>query len=158
MSAWYGQGAATRPETGVSEPGAGQPMESGVMEAAIDSDTANGRLVAAGGHEWRIRELGRGPEALLLHGTGSSAHSWRGLSAILARRFRLLMPDLPGHGRTVSPPHLKLGLPAMCEAVGGLLGRLRFRPKLVIGHSAGAAILARNGSRWPDRAGGPGQH
>ena len=143
MNAAYGPGAVTRTDMDVIEIGAGEPMKSADAAASNRTGAGSGRFVTAGGHEWHIWDLGRGPEVLLLHGAGASTHSWRGISPILARHFRLLFPDMPGHGRTVSPRDLKLGLPVMCEAIGALLHRLRFRPKLAIGHSAGAAILAR---------------
>ena len=143
MSAVFGESAVTCTDTGAGKPGAGEPAVSGDGATMNRTDAATGRFVRAGGHEWHYRTQGSGPQALLLHGTGASTHSWRGLSPIMSRRFRLLIPDMPGHGLTVSPRNLKLGLPAMCEAVGALLDRLGFRPKLAIGHSAGAAILAR---------------
>ena len=143
MNAVYGKSAAPRTATDPAEPGTGQPTVSGDAPVRNRSDAGSGHFVRAGGQKWHVRQLGRGPEVLLLHGTGSSTHSWRGISPILARRFRLLIPDMPGHGLTVSPRNLKLGLPAMCEAIGALLDRLSFRPKLAIGHSAGAAVVVR---------------
>ena len=104
---------------------------------------AAGRFVRAGGHRWHVEQSGSGPDLLLIHGTGASSHSWRGLIPLLAPRFRLLALDLPGHGRTTSPTALRLTLPAMSDAVAGLLAQLGCRPRLVVGHSAGAAILAR---------------
>ena len=101
------------------------------------------RFVSAGGHDWRIQLAGSGPDLLLLHGTGSSSHSWRELSPMLARHFRVLVPDMPGHGLTRSPRKLKLGLRQICEAIDALLDRLQFRPKLAVGHSAGAAVVVR---------------
>ena len=38
------------------------------------------------------------PVALLLHGTGASTHSWRGLTPLLRDRFTVVAPDLPAHG------------------------------------------------------------
>ena len=58
------------------------------------------RFVEAGGLRWHVQTLGEGPPALLIHGTAGATHSWRGLAPLLARDFRLVAPDLPGHGFT----------------------------------------------------------
>jgi magnesium chelatase accessory protein len=101
------------------------------------------RFVAAGGFRWHVQELGQGPPALLIHGTASSTHSWRGLAPLLARDFRVLSLDLPGHAFTTSDRRPDLSLTGMAQALTTLLAKLDFSPRLVIGHSAGAAILAR---------------
>ena len=87
--------------------------------------------------------MGTGPDVLMVHGTGASTHSWEGLAPLLAQRFRLVAPDLPGHGFTQAKRTPDLSLPGMARALAALLGVLEFSPKMVIGHSAGAAILAR---------------
>jgi magnesium chelatase accessory protein len=87
--------------------------------------------------------MGRGPVVLLLHGTGASTHSWRRLMPLLARRFTVVAPDLPGHAFTETPAAERLSLPEMGEAVADLLGALGLAPDCAVGHSAGAAILAR---------------
>jgi magnesium chelatase accessory protein len=87
--------------------------------------------------------MGQGPELLLIHGTGASTHSWERLMPLLAKRFDVVAPDLLGHGftRTRTAPDLSLG--GMARATAALLEKLDFQPKVVVGHSAGAAILAR---------------
>lgn len=44
------------------------------------------------------------PVILLLHGFPSASHMFRDLIPLLADRFRLIAPDLPGFGQTKSPP------------------------------------------------------
>lgn len=80
---------------------------------------------------------------LLVHGTGASTHSWRQLAPLLAERFTVIAMDLPGHGFTQCPPRRRLSLLGMSEAVAELVASLEFRPAVVVGHSAGAAILIR---------------
>lgn len=100
-------------------------------------------FVHAGGLRWHVQRMGNGPVALLVHGTGASSHSWRTLAPLLAPRFTVIAADLPGHGFTESPPRRRLSLPAMADAVADLVDALGSRPSLAVGHSAGAAILAR---------------
>lgn len=44
------------------------------------------------------------PVILLLHGFPTASHMFRDLIPLLADRFRLIAPDLPGFGQTIVPP------------------------------------------------------
>lgn len=87
--------------------------------------------------------------AWLLHGTGASAHSFAGLVPLLARRFALVVPDLPGHGGSSLPRDAAvLTLPGMAAALHALQQALQrsrglAAPRWVVGHSAGAAVALR---------------
>lgn len=87
--------------------------------------------------------MGQGPAILLVHGTGASSHSWRSLAPLLARHFTVIAPDLPGHGFTELPSRRNLSLPAMATAIAALTEHLELPPEVVVGHSAGAAIMIR---------------
>jgi magnesium chelatase accessory protein len=100
-------------------------------------------FVEVGPLRWHVQRMGKGPELLMLHGTGASTHSWDELAPLLAKRFHLTAPDLPGHAFTSAKSGLDLSLPGMARAVAALLAALDCRPQVVVGHSAGAAILAR---------------
>ena len=99
----------------------------------------------ASGLRWHVQEMGAAdaPVLLLVHGTGAATHSWRGLMPLLAERFRVIAPDLPGHGFTDPLPAGRLSLPGMAAALADLTSQFGVTPKVVVGHSAGAAILAR---------------
>ena len=99
------------------------------------------RFVNAGGLRWHVQMTGRGPSLLLLHGTGSSSHSWARMMPMLADKFSIVAPDLPGQGLTRDPPNSALSLPGMANAIAALLRKLNVQPTLVVGHSAGAAVL-----------------
>ncbi len=100
-------------------------------------------FVEAAGLRWHVQRMGQGSEIVLVHGTGAATHSWRGLMPLLAAHFTVIAPDLPGHGFTESPEPHRLSLPAMSADLGDLLRKLGVQPQVVVGHSAGAAILAR---------------
>ncbi|MDX2013713.1 MAG: alpha/beta fold hydrolase [Myxococcaceae bacterium] len=102
------------------------------------------RFVQTGAVRWCVTERGAGPSVLLLHGTGSSAESFDALTERLAAEgFRTIAPDLPGHARTRVGPTFVPDLPTMAASTAELLERLGEPPTIAIGHSAGAAILAR---------------
>jgi pimeloyl-ACP methyl ester carboxylesterase len=48
-------------------------------------------------------EMGTGEPLVLLHGMWDSHRTWRRAAPLLAERFRVLMPDLPGHGLSGRP-------------------------------------------------------
>jgi magnesium chelatase accessory protein len=102
------------------------------------------RFVQTGAVRWCVTEQGDGPAVLLVHGTGSSADSFEGLASRLADEgFRTIAPDLPGHARTRVGRTFVPDLPSMAAAMAELLEALEVAPAAVIGHSAGAAVLAR---------------
>lgn len=109
-------------------------------------------FVTAGGLKWHVQMAGpeTAPVLLLLHGTGATTHSFAGLAPLLEPHFRLVIPDLPGHGFTQ-----KLHAPDpdnVAKALAALLAALNVTPGLVLGHSVGAAIafmLTANGHVSP---------
>jgi magnesium chelatase accessory protein len=101
------------------------------------------RFVAAGGLAWHVQVMGEGPVVLLVHGTGSSTHSWRDVMPILARKFTVVAPDLPGHAFTSEPARDGETLAGMARGLGALIYALQLSPERAAGHSAGAAILVR---------------
>lgn len=112
------------------------------------------RVVLRGGIRWYV-QIARSavrsgsarhphsPAVLLLHGTGSSSDSFRELLPLLVEEFAtVIAPDLPGHARTETPPTFVPSLPIMAAAVEELLIDLDVAPAVLVGHSAGAAIIA----------------
>src|SRR6266705_6681007 len=64
------------------------------------------RTAAVGDHQIFYREAGDRNQTslLLLHGFPSSSHMFRNLIPLVADRFRIVAPDLPGFGFSESPP------------------------------------------------------
>jgi magnesium chelatase accessory protein len=113
-------------------------------EGATDwPNRAHSHFIDAGGLRWHVQLAGTGPALLLVHGTAAANHSWGALLPLLAAHYRVVAPDLPGHGFTAAPDPRQLSLPGMAAALAALLHRLEQKPQVVVGHSAGAAILAR---------------
>ena len=110
------------------------------------------RVGALRWHVQRMGEAGR-PQILLAHGTGSATHSWRAMMPALAREFDVIGVDLPGHGFTSAPPSYRMTLADMAAGLGELMATLGEAPAMLVGHSAGAAIMARvalDGAANPD--------
>ena len=97
-------------------------------------------FVRTGAARWHVQRMGAGPPLLLLHGTGASVHSWRGLMPLLAKSHEVIAIDLPRHAFTTGHDAYAMSLPAMAREVARLLEALKVTPAAIIGHSAGAAI------------------
>ena len=108
---------------------------------------SNSRFVKAAGLHWHVQQFGPAPcdapVIVLLHGTGSSSHSWRDVAPLLALRYCVIVMDLPGHAFTTMPSNAEQSLSGMARNVAALLDTLKISPTVIAGHSAGAAVAAR---------------
>jgi magnesium chelatase accessory protein len=101
------------------------------------------RRIASPPHHWCVIDQGSGPVVLLLHGSGGSGHSFRQLIPLLTPFYRVIVPDLPGHGFTRTGRRGRLGLDEMAVDLSALCLAEGWKPAAIIGHSAGGAIALR---------------
>jgi pimeloyl-ACP methyl ester carboxylesterase len=104
--------------------------------------------------EWQGTRLryavgGDGPPLVLVHGLGGTIENWRALAPSLATEHRVLVPDLPGHGR--SAPLLEARhLDALGNAVLGIADAEDARGAIWIGHSLGGVVALRAAVLQPE--------
>jgi pimeloyl-ACP methyl ester carboxylesterase len=93
------------------------------------------------------RELGSpdAPPLVLIHGLGSSGRSFEKVAPLLAARFRVIVPDLPGFGDTGGEPETIEG---MARAVLESLDADEF---VAAGHSMGGLVATALAELEPDR-------
>jgi pimeloyl-ACP methyl ester carboxylesterase len=84
-------------------------------------------------------ELGEGEPLVLLHGMGDSHRSWRNAAPHLARHYRVLMPDLPGHGLS-GRPDAPYTLAWYAQSVLDWMDALGVERAHVCGHSFGGGV------------------
>lgn len=99
-------------------------------------------MVQAGGLNWNVVEAGHGPLVVLVHGTAASVHSWRDVIPLLSDSYHVVAMDMPGHGGTSQCSSRDLSLEGMGRGLVALMAAMNLKPEIVVGHSAGAAILA----------------
>jgi len=95
---------------------------------------------------------GSAPPVVLVHGLGGSASSFAGLAApLLAVSRRVLVLDLPGHGRNrLAPGEEPAGVVEQDAAVGAVLASIG-EPAVLIGNSLGGALSLHAAATYPDR-------
>lgn len=123
-------------------------------------DETRGALVAAGlrpgtveGPRGGLRyyEGGKGKTMVLLHGSGSQAGDWHAVAQPLARLYRVLVLDLPGHGES-GPAEGPLPVGDLADSLGALLdARSPGQPATLIGNSLGGWVSLLYASRHSDR-------
>jgi 4,5:9,10-diseco-3-hydroxy-5,9,17-trioxoandrosta-1(10),2-diene-4-oate hydrolase len=92
---------------------------------------------------------------VMLHGGGPGASAWSNFGANLpafAGRFRTLMIDQPGFGRSDKPPVTGNYFTFAADAVAGLLDELGIDRVHLVGNSLGGGTAMRFALRFPDRA------
>lgn len=95
---------------------------------------------------------GAGPPLVCLHGAGGSHTHWGHVLAGLADVARVIVPDLPGHGR--SAPAGEATIAGYGAAVLALLDSLGLERAALAGHSMGAAVALEAALAAPDRVTG----
>ncbi len=110
-------------------------------------DTSIGRIFARSG--------GEGPPLLLLHGYPQSNVMWHRVAPELAKKYTLVIPDLPGYGWSVAPesgkghsPYDKRSMAKVMVEVMEKLGHVRFN---LAGHDRGGRVAYRMAFDHPGR-------
>ncbi len=92
---------------------------------------------------------GEGPPLVLIHGLSGAASNWVAVAPRLVQRFRVLVPDLPGHGGS-SPFPAAASLDPFAERVAQLAELEGMQPASVVGHSFGGLVALRLALRRQD--------
>ncbi|WP_242007578.1 alpha/beta fold hydrolase [Luteimonas cucumeris] len=113
------------------------------------------RSVDAGGHRWiyaeRAADRADAPTLVLLHGYTGSKENWYRLAEQFDRRYRLVIPDLPGWGQSERRPGADYGYAAQAENVAAFIDHISEQPVVLVGHSMGGGIVAVVAARHPRR-------
>ena len=114
-----------------------------------DMLTATERMVDAAGTAIFVRESGQGPPVVLLHGFPETGRCWQAVAGALSENHRVLVPDLPGYGRSARPTSydsttLANTMASFMEATGA--------PRAaVVGHDWGGGVAFRLALTHPDQ-------
>ncbi|URN90753.1 MAG: alpha/beta fold hydrolase [Pseudomonas protegens] len=94
------------------------------------------------------------PVILLLHGLSADKSIWLRFARHFNRDYRLLIPDLGGHGETAYAAHQDYRVPAQAQRLLRLLDACGIQRVQVIGNSMGGYIAAWLAAHAPQRISG----
>jgi 3-oxoadipate enol-lactonase len=95
-------------------------------------------------------ERGRGEALILIHGLGSSGADWALQVRALEKRFRVIVPDLPGSGHSAPLPD-GYGIEGLADALWALCDALRLGTVNIVGFSLGGAVGLEMALQRPER-------
>jgi 2-hydroxy-6-oxonona-2,4-dienedioate hydrolase/4,5:9,10-diseco-3-hydroxy-5,9,17-trioxoandrosta-1(10),2-diene-4-oate hydrolase len=113
-----------------------------------------GKAVKIAGKTIFYHETGKGEPLMLLHGGGPGASGLSNYSRnveALSTRYRLIIPDLPGYGRSHKEPIPGPRFMAYAEAMVGLMDHLGLKTSHVVGNSLGGGAAIKMALEFPDR-------
>lgn len=112
------------------------------------------QTVVVNGQPIFYAETGTGMPVVLLHGGGPGASGVtnyaRNIDA-LARRFRVIVPDMPGYGRSTKTLDQSDPFGSLADSIRGLLDQLGVEAAHLVGNSYGGAAALRLALDTPDR-------
>ena len=92
---------------------------------------------------------GQGEVVLLLHGMAGSSATWRSVIGPLSRKYRVIAPDLIGHGQS-DKPRSDYSLGAFAVFLRDLLDELGVTSATIVGHSLGGGVAMQFTYQHPD--------
>lgn len=125
-----------------------RPVDEG--DAIPGLDGVRHSFVEVSGVRIHLAEAGSGPPLILQHGWPQHWWAWRCLIPVLAEQYRVICPDLRGHGWSEAPP----GPYSMTTLAGDLLGlldALQLERVRLVGHDWGGWVGFRAALIAPSR-------
>jgi pimeloyl-ACP methyl ester carboxylesterase len=101
------------------------------------------------GHDLAYRIEGRGEAVLLIHGIAASSATWLEVMQRLAPTYRVIAPDLLGHGESEKPTG-DYSLGAHASFLRDLLRELGVERATLVGHSFGGGVVMQLSYQHPE--------
>ena len=94
------------------------------------------------------RRGGSGPALILLHGYAQTSRMWNGIMPELAKRFTVIVPDLPGIGQS-DIPSSGLDMTTSARRIHTLVRSLGVEKARVVGHDIGLMVAYAYAAQFP---------
>jgi pimeloyl-ACP methyl ester carboxylesterase len=92
---------------------------------------------------------GSGPTLIFVHGWTCDSTSWAGQVPALSKKYRVVILDLPGHGRSGSPAAGTFSMDLFAKAVEAVRHEAKADKIVLVGHSMGAPVIRQYARRYP---------
>src|ERR1043166_9921850 len=94
---------------------------------------------------------GKGDEALILiHGWTQNADAWRDNISDLAKRNRVIVIELPGHGAS-DKPQTTYSMEYFARAVDAVMRDAKIKRAVLVGHSMGTPVARQFYRKFPEK-------
>lgn len=128
----------------------------GVVSTTVQTASVRKMIVEAkyahlDGARIHYMSYGKGNEALvLIHGWTQNIDSWRDSDVELAKRNRVILIDLPGHGKS-DKPQVAYSMDYFARAVDAVLQDAKVKRAVLVGHSMGTPIARQFYRKYPKK-------
>jgi pimeloyl-ACP methyl ester carboxylesterase len=119
------------------------PAQAGASDKTLDSRSAE-----VDGVKLHYLTAGHGPALVLLHGYAETSRMWKGIMPMLAERFLVIAPDLPGIGDSAIPAD-GLDMKTAAIRIHGLARSLGVAKARVVGHDIGLMVAYAYAAQYP---------
>ena len=123
-----------------------------LFPAALAAQSAEKTIVARAaeidGVKLHYTTAGRGPAVILLHGYAETSLMWKPIMPLLAERFTVVAPDLPGIGDS-SIPENGMDMKTAAIRIHGLAQSLGIQKAEVVGHDIGLMVAYAYAAQFP---------
>jgi sigma-B regulation protein RsbQ len=114
-----------------------------VLSLSISAATVDGLMIHSS-------TTGQGPKTVLLvHGWTCDETTWTEQVPVLAKQYRVVTLDLPGHGKSDSPKDGKFSMDLFARAIEAVRAEVRAEHVVLTGHSMGTPVVLRYARLYP---------
>jgi len=126
------------------------PATAGIAPGPILS-AAPSHYVTVDGARVHYKSVGKGRSTIVfIHGWGGDLNVWREQVAALHAKARLILIDLPGHGRSDKPSSYSMR--GFAKAVNAVLKHENVDNAVLVGHSMGGLVVSTVDRIYPARS------
>jgi pimeloyl-ACP methyl ester carboxylesterase len=116
----------------------GEPSDKNIVSRTADIDGVKLHYLTAG----------HGPTVILLHGFAETSRMWRPTISLLAEKFTVIAPDLPGIGDSGIPAD-KIDMKTSASRIHALARWLGVEKARVVGHDIGLMVAYAYATQFP---------
>jgi len=120
-----------------------------LLSAANENEIAS-RDAKVDGVKLHYLTAGRGPAVILLHGYTQTSRMWRPIIPLLAKKFTVIAPDLPGIGDSSIPADNKIDMITAAKQIHDLVRSLKIDKARVVGHDIGLMVAYAYAAQFPN--------
>jgi pimeloyl-ACP methyl ester carboxylesterase len=108
------------------------------------------KTIQVGGLEVLYYTAGQGEPLVVIHGGGGDARTWLANMEVLAEKYKVYAPDLPGYGGS-APLDGKYYVPELSNFIKRFTERLGLEKFYLMGHSLGGGVALNFAINYPDK-------